>query len=119
MQQIIKKIVKKAVVISALSLVSVTAASANPWADFALHNNSSHSIIVFQTKEGGKWGRNWLGQGDKIKPGGVYDMHFGHNEGPCAVQFHVEADDGFTYDYQADFCLAHNLYITDSTVKWD
>jgi hypothetical protein len=119
MQRLYRKLVTKSVIIASMALGVLGAANANPWADFALHNNSNHSIIVFQTKEGGKWGKNWLGKGDKIKKGGVYDMHFGHNEGPCTVQFHVEADDGFTYDYQADFCLAHNLYITDSTVKWD
>ena len=119
MHKTMKKIVTNAAIISAMTLGAVTAAIASPWADFSLHNNSSHNIIVFQTKEGGKWGKNWLGRGDKIAKGAVYDMHFGHNEGPCDVQFHVEADDGFTYDYVADFCKAHNLYITDSTVKWD
>jgi hypothetical protein len=114
-----KKTITKLAFVFTMTFGAFSAATANPWADFSLHNNSSHSIVVFQTKEGGAWGKNWLGKGDKIKPGSVYDMHFGHNEGPCTVQFHVEADDGFKYDYQADFCLAHNLYITDSAVKWD
>ena len=119
MKLVMKKVFTKAAVISALTLGAITVAHAGAWADFHLHNGSSHIIIMFQTKEGGSWGKNRLGKGDKIKPGGVYDMHFGHNEGPCTIQFHVEADDGFKYDYEADFCKANNLYITDSTVKYD
>jgi len=119
MQLFINNVLKKAAIISAMTLGAISAAHAGAWADFHLHNNSNHSLIIFQTKEGGVWGKNWLGKGDKIKPRAVYDMHFGHNEGPCTVQFHVEADDGFKYDYEADFCKATNLYITDSTVQWD
>ena len=121
MQTVLKNLIKKAVIInlSAMTLGAMASANAGAWADFHLHNNSSHSIIVFQTKEGGAWGKNWLAKGASIKPGGVYDMSFGHNEGPCTVQFHVEASDGFKYDYEADFCKATNLYITDSTVKYD
>ena len=119
MQEAVKNGLKKVAIISAMTLGAMGAACAGAWADFHLHNGSSHSIIVFQTKEGGVWGKNWLGRGDVIRPGEVYDMHFGHNEGPCTVQFHVEAADGFKYDYEADFCKASNLYITDSTVKYD
>jgi hypothetical protein len=119
MQKIVKNVIQKAAIISAMMLGATAVANAGAWADFHLHNNSSHSIMIFQTKEGGAWGKNWLGKGDKIKPGAVYDMNFGHNEGPCTVQFHVEADDGFKYDYEADFCKATNLYITNSTVKYD
>lgn len=114
-----KSIASRIGVFFALSFAAMTSAYAGSWADFSLHNNSSHSLIVFQTLENGKWGKNWFARGTKVKPGDVFDMHFGHNEGPCTITFHVEADDGFKYDYEADFCKAHNIYITDSTVQWD
>ena len=114
-----KSIVLNGLLLNVLTFGAIATACASPWADFALHNDSSHSLIVFQTLEKGKWGKNWFAKGTKVKPGDVFDMHFGHNEGPCTITFHVEADDGFKYDYEADFCQAHNLYITDSTVKWD
>jgi hypothetical protein len=119
MKSITKRIVSASVLFYALTVGAMSSAVAAPWADFALHNNSSHSLIMFQTLENGKWGKNWFDKGTKVKPGEVFDMHFGHNEGPCTITFHVEADDGFKYDYEADFCKAHNLYITNSTVKWD
>lgn len=117
-----KSILLKLATLVAISILSATlgsAANANPWADFHLHNDSNHTIISFQTNEGNGWSKNWFKSNFKVKPGGVADMQFGNQDGPCKVKFRVIAEDKFTYDYVGDFCKVTNLYIDDSTVHWD
>lgn len=98
-------------------LAAAGSAEAGQHWKFGLHNNSAATVTVFATREDGSWSHNWLDE--NVKPGEVYTMDFGTDEGDCVVRTHIEFTGDAYFDADVDYCKVSNLYIGNKEVRWD
>lgn len=88
---------------------------------FTLHNRAQGwTINGFQTFQDGRWSKNWLGKGDRIRPGESAAMDWNSDEGDCVVPFRVSWEGYGTDEFKLDWCKGvKNVYMLDKGFRWD
>ncbi len=107
---------KTALISAALMLAFTGQSLAGSW-KFNVINESSAKVLTFQTKEGGDWSKNWLGE--NIAPGETFVMDFGTAEGSCTVRTHITFNDNTFVDADIDYCKVSNIHVKESGITMD
>ena len=109
----------RALAVAALSLMAFQA-TAGEYA-FTLHNRAKGwTINGFYTFQDGRWSKNWLGKGDRIRPGESAAMDWHSDDGDCVVPFRVNWENYGTDEFKLDWCKGvKNVYMLDKGFRSD